>query len=402
MRYLFVTFDGGGNLPPELALARRLSSRGHSVRFLGHRSQRAAVEESGFAFSQFEHTPDYDSTWSDASPVKDWEPGDPGEIYALLLEHLVFGRAAQVARDVADELERHPVDALAVDFFLVGALAAAERSAMPTAVLWHTGYIPGGWGNAGLPVLNAARQAIGLDPLDDTYEQYNRVERVLVMTSREFDFAITTHDLPPNVRHIGPQLSLPTTTHLDPSNDSPPLIVVGFSTTYQAQGGVRRRVVDALGLLPVRGLVTTGPAVSLGPDVPSNVQVSAWIAHADVMPAAALVVTHAGLGTVMTALVYGVPLICMPMGRDQDGNAARVDYKRLGLVLPHTAGVAEIADAITSALADSDLRTNARRLAHALRDEIATDRGVTEMELLAARDPDLRSTDGQGALASGS
>ena len=63
----------------------------------------------------------------------------------------------------------------------------------------------------------------------------------------------------------------------------------------------------------MRGLVTTGPAVS--PDqvrAPANVQV---------VPAAPLeVLQHVGGhhppgGTVVKALAAGVPLLCMPMGR---------------------------------------------------------------------------------------
>ena len=33
---LFVTWDGGGNVPPALGIARELQRRGHAVRFLGH------------------------------------------------------------------------------------------------------------------------------------------------------------------------------------------------------------------------------------------------------------------------------------------------------------------------------------------------------------------------------
>ena len=33
---LFVTWDGGGNLPPAIGIGRELRSRGHEVRFIGH------------------------------------------------------------------------------------------------------------------------------------------------------------------------------------------------------------------------------------------------------------------------------------------------------------------------------------------------------------------------------
>jgi UDP:flavonoid glycosyltransferase YjiC (YdhE family) len=46
--YLFVTWDGGGNVPPAVAIAAELRRRGHAVRFVGHASQRAALEAHGF------------------------------------------------------------------------------------------------------------------------------------------------------------------------------------------------------------------------------------------------------------------------------------------------------------------------------------------------------------------
>jgi UDP-glucoronosyl and UDP-glucosyl transferase len=71
--------------------------------------------------------------------------------------------------------------------------------------------------------------------------------------------------------------------------------------------------------------VTTGPAVD--PAVipaPQNVSVQRWARHADVLPHCSAVVTHGGHVTVLKALAAGVPLVVVPLGRDQPGNAARV------------------------------------------------------------------------------
>ena len=144
-----------------------------------------------------------------------------------------------------------------------------------------------------------------------------------------------------------------------------------------------RRVIAALGTLPVRALVTTGPAVSVGGDLPGNVEVSAWTPHADVLPDTALVITHAGMGTVMTAMAHGVPMLCLPMGRDQDGNAARVERLGLGRVLRADSGAADIAAAVRGALADPVLRRNAVHHADRIRADIAADRAVAELEALA-------------------
>jgi MGT family glycosyltransferase len=382
MRYLFVTVDGGGNLYPELALASRLARRGHDARFLGNRSQRMAIERAGFGFAPYESAPDIDATASETSRFKDWA-NDPGMVFAALCDHIWFGPARQFAQDVAAEIERHPADALAADYFLYGALAAAEKARIPTAVLWHTTF--GEWEvlNQGLPALNAARAEIGLPPLQSVFEQYRRMNRVLVLTSEPFDFAISPMELPRNVRHVGPQLmpGLGGGRWMDESQQ-PPLVLVSLSTTYQAQEDALLRVAHALGTLPVRALVTTGPAVSLQTDLPGNVEVSAWTNHADVLPHAALVITHAGMGTVMAAMAHGVPMLCLPMGRDQDGNAARVEHLGLGRVLAADSSAAGIAAAVRDALADPALRRNALRQAGMIRADIAPDLAVAEVETL--------------------
>src|SRR5690606_8028370 len=116
--------------------------------------------------------------------------------------------------------------------------------------------------------------------------------------------------------------------------DGQPLVVVSFSSTFQRQEPTLRRVVEALGRLPVRGLVSTGPALAsrhgrglvLG-HVPAIVTVVESVSHAAVLPRAPAVGTHAGNGTVMRAWAAGVPLVCLPMGRDQNDNAAKVAFR---------------------------------------------------------------------------
>ena len=48
---LFVTWDGGGNVPPALGIAAELASRSHGVRFLGHSGQYESITRAGFAFT---------------------------------------------------------------------------------------------------------------------------------------------------------------------------------------------------------------------------------------------------------------------------------------------------------------------------------------------------------------
>jgi UDP:flavonoid glycosyltransferase YjiC (YdhE family) len=140
------------------------------------------------------------------------------------------------------------------------------------------------------------------------------------------------------VRYVGPVLDDPAGLEAWqspwPPDHPDPLVVVAFSTTYQEQSGALQRVIDALGMLEARGLVTLGPALDAATfRAPPNVIVRSSAPHSLVFPHAAAVVTHAGHGTVIRALACGVPLLCMPMGRAQPGNAARVVARGAGLRL---------------------------------------------------------------------
>src|SRR5262249_51454318 len=102
----------------------------------------------------------------------------------------------------------------------------------------------------------------------------------------------------------------------------------------QGQGSVVQAVFDVLAGHSVHGVVTLGPAMeSARFRIPENVTAFAHLPHAVVLPATAAVITYAGHGTVMAVLAYGVPLLCIPMGRDQYYVAERDAAVGAGLVV---------------------------------------------------------------------
>jgi MGT family glycosyltransferase len=408
MRFLFATWDGGGNVPPTLALARRLLGRGHSVRVLGPPSLRLRFEGAGCVFDAYERVPNGIPSAAGKSGM--------GRVRAALLV-MELARAAPAlgfAEDVLGKLERVPVDAFVVDFMLAGAVAAAERAGLPTAALMHTVYclpsrgrppfalgfkardgwngrvrdaavlgLRGGANRGALADLNEARRQIGLAPVGSASDQLAHVARVLVLTSAAFDPPPAA--LPPNVRYVGPQLDDLSRERPDlswPGCNREPLVVVSFSTRFAA-ARVGQRVLDALTTLPIRGLLTLGPA--LAPEdlrIPANVLVRGFVPHRAVLPRAQLVITHAGLGTVMAALVHGVPLVCIPLKNDQFENAARVVAAEAGRSLNRKVTRRSLQRAILQVLAEPRFRNGARRLATAIAAEGAS--AVDELEALAA------------------
>ena len=117
--------------------------------------------------------------------------------------------------------------------------------------------------DSGMPALNAARAALGLQPIAHLLDQFHVAEVELLATSRAFDFPADS--LPEKVRYVGPQIADPTWARPWispwPASDKRPLVLVGFSTTFQNHAAVLRKVIDALAPLPSRVLVTLGGSV---------------------------------------------------------------------------------------------------------------------------------------------
>jgi MGT family glycosyltransferase len=127
---------------------------------------------------------------------------------------------------------------------------------------------------------------------------------------------------------------------------------------------VLQRVLDAAATLPVRVFATMGDHLDVtGFRVPENATVSRYVRHAAVMPHAALFVTHSGLSGIGAALMHGVPMLCVPLGRDQPTNARRVEEVGCGRTLAPDAPVDEVRAAIASVLEDAGVAAGSARMA---------------------------------------
>jgi len=416
-KFMFVVWAGGGNVPPQLTLARRLAARGHEVRMLAPAVLRERIESAGLLFEPYGEAPEHDEAVPEHSLIRDFEHRTPLGAAAAVRDKLLAGMAAPVAADVLAVLQRERIDVIAADHLLPGALFAAQKASVPAAMLVHTVYpFPGasvpfgmGWtpkpGRFGaaraavgwalfrrmyeqplMPRLNEVRTSLGLAQIGSFSDLIELTARVLVLTSRAFDFPAA---VPSNVRYVGAQLEepgwAPQWQSPWPTDDPRPLVVVGLSTTYQAHDGLLKRAVEALATLPVRALVSTGGMAAV--DAPPNVHLATFVPHSRVLPFADAVVTHGGLGTVHAALANGRPLVCLPIGRDQPDNAARVVAHGAGLRLGWRSSPAQIASAVKTVLDDPAFSEAAGRLRRAIQSDDAAHAGPAELEPLAAIEP---------------
>lgn len=414
--YLFTLWDGSGTVPPELSLARALIERGHRVTVLADPTIEPEAIAAGAEFRSWRKAPHLRSRRPQDDYLRDFEVDNPPQLIARLCERLVCGPASAYAAETTNAIRELCPDAVVSSAFLLGPQIAAEEAGLPVAALFSNiyplpapGLPPFGAGlapardeaerqmhaaigqeggamwNAHLAPLNAARAELDLAPLSGVWEQLDHAERVLVLSSPAFDFEA---ELPGNVRYVGPRFEDPTWADewQSPACDDP-LVLTSLSTGNMDQLALLRRIVDALGALPVRGVVTTGHAID-PEELPSHpqVQVVRSAPHRAVLEYASAVITHGGHGTVIKALAADVPLLVLPMGRDQLDNAARVTERGAGLRLEPDAGVDAIAAAVRRLLDEPGFGEAAARLGARLRVEEQGDQAVAELEGLVRND----------------
>jgi MGT family glycosyltransferase len=401
-RFLLAVIDAGGTVPPALSLGAELVRRGHQVRVLGDPTIETSARSGGCAFSPWREAPHFNSVAEQTAMIDALEGGRPYQAFRAAKNYAGKAMTSRFARDVVSTVRESAVEAILADG-LPGILIGAHATRRPTAALVAQTYVrptPGlpllgtGWspgqGFLGktrdriaprvasrlltptLPRLNAVLERYELLPLDDVFELYDRCSRVLVMTSPSFDFRAP--QLPGNVRYVGPQLDDPdwAASAQWHRQGSEPLVLVAMSSIYQDQVDLLSRIAEGLRQLPVRAVLTTGRAVDPAEiQAGTNVEVLQTAPHARVLREASALVTHAGHGTVMKSLAAGVPLVCIPMGRDQKDNTVRVLRLGAGIRLSKKSTPAQIAAAITEILERPQYLAAARRFAQVLAWEAA-------------------------------
>jgi MGT family glycosyltransferase len=367
-----VTWEGGGATQPMLGLARKLAERGHAVRVFAPRGLAERVAAAGAR-----HVP-----WPAALEF-DASRGRAVEDQFSYLDDLIIGEGLPKA--VLGELDRDRPDVLVVDCLLRGTAGLGEAVGTPTVLLFHMRHAFIGFAEGDgegewewrwqFRKLNRLRAELGAPALEvpnpgpeatsTSVALARRATSAVVVMPREFDD--WGADAPPNLVHVGPifeEAEPPRWECPWPPSDRRPLVVVTLGSDYMHQEDLLQRISSALAPLPVRSLVLTGLALdpeelSLDPQV----KVQRFVPHSAVFPSADLVLAHGGMGTAMAAFAAGLPMVCIPMGRDQAVNAEQIKSLSAGITLERDSGEDRIRAAVLGALDSNALRDGARRMA---------------------------------------
>ena len=321
-RILTTYWDGGGNVPPQRALARELVRRGHEVHVLTHNSLAAAVKSDGAIFHRLATAPQWDGS----------QPHQPGAELEFIIQGV--GGSAEFAADFLALHDHLRPDVSVIDVMHFTTVQAALDRSLPFITLNHLAWNLEGRATGGLGQIAHQHTGYGF------FELLDRAPMVLATTYPAFG---TADRMPPNVHFVGPirePVPLASWPRRFPER---PFVLVSLSSVFQEQDGTLRNVCQGLSTLPIEVLVTTGRGIS-----PESLPVSGGLE-------ARRFAYSAGAGT---------PMLVLPNGRVQNDNGARVETLGLGRVMTCDAPPAEIADAVAAILSDREVRTRVKRFAN--------------------------------------
>lgn len=351
---LFVTWDGGGNLPPALGIAHELQHRGHTVRFLGHRSQHARLVDADVEVEAVTHARRFDNR-------TDWS----------VLEALRLFADAGLGRDLLEAVGRRPADLVVVDQLAFGAMHAADEAGLPYAVLEHA---------YAAAYRRLLRGPLGLDLRRRGLRPHRSLDHAAARLLTTLPSLDPLPRPPDNLRRVGPVVDV---APRQPT-DGRPLVLVSLSTFgFPGMRGSLQAVLDATRGVDADVVATTGPAVDPAAlDVPRGVEVHRFVPHVELMPRASLVVGHGGHGTTMQALAHDLPVVVVPMDpmSDQPLVGRSLERAGAGRVVRKRAVARGVGPAVEALLGDGPHRAAAARLGAEVRDRPGARLGADALE----------------------
>ena len=347
-----------GDVHPFVGLGRELVARGCRVTLLAAGYFRRLVERAGLRF--VDPLPDLDFATAIADPVIWDRYRGTKVILEKMGRPLLEGLHATLVG--LDEPGRTLVVASSLAF---GARVAAETHAIPlvsvhlSPALFRSVYdsprLPAGWTHVGprwwrrlqwagidrfladpaiAPWLDPFRARHGLAPVRGILRDWWHSPTCVLGMFPEW-FAPPQPDWPPQARLVGFPLyseegvSAPERATAAWIESGPPPIVFTPGSANVFGHAFFAAAVEACGILGRRGLLLSRFPEQVPAALPDHVRHVDFVPFRWLLPRAAALVHHGGIGSASQALAAGIPQVIMPLGFDQFDNLARVE--RLGV-----------------------------------------------------------------------
>ena len=389
MKLGFICPNVSGHLNPMTALARALQARNHEVVFLYSSSARGLPSVPGPEDDRIEEMVRDVSTLQGDDVLKSAVRRVLAQTETILKSLPAMVRANQVDALILDTVQRYAeLGAMKLDVPYIHVSAALHID--------YSGYTPPsyrGWphettpqaiaknretiaqitkiiGQASSQVRAYAERAglkVNWADLSSTVSKRAWISQV----PAAFDFE-SSH-WPSQFHHTGPFHDGKGRDQLDfpwERLTGEPMVYASMGTIVNGRVDVFRTFVAAVAkhrdLQLVLSIGNQIDPEQIGP-APSNAIIVRQAPQLELLKKASLCITHAGLNTVLESLAQGVPQVAIPVGFDQPGVAARIAYRRTGVVTSlDKLTVSHLSTLITEVLTNEIYRDNARKLQKAI------------------------------------
>lgn len=362
MRYLLTPVGSSGDMHPFIGIGRELEARGHEVLLFGAEVHQEVATRNGLTFVTTASAEDFHAATRDPDL---WHPRRGFEtVLQLVVPHLERSRKILEDHYLPGQsiVVGHPLSFAARVFEDQTGVPSATIHLAPSSLrtVYAVPALPPDLDIRGWPLwlkrllwvgvdrfmidpriapeLNRWRATLGLPPVHRVFKDWlNSPRRVLGLFPEWF--GARQPDWPASFTHASfPLWDDPSDTHSDPgledflASGAPPVVVTPGSANRHAQPffAAARSALEQLGL---RGLFLTGYPEQVPPDLPASILHRSYAPFSLVLPRAAALVSHGGIGTVAQGLAAGVPQLVMAMGFDQPDNAMRLERLGVGRLL---------------------------------------------------------------------
>jgi rhamnosyltransferase subunit B len=362
--YIVISFGTTGDIHPLMRIACTLQTLGRKVTFISHSYYEAIVRRAGLSFLGIGTDEEF------LSVLKNPDIWDPRKGFAALLANYSAGleQMLEVIKSVAVPASRHiiahpfavPGAAIARELGLVKSVVAAYLAPSnlrtchdplhigPTSVprwvpmglrraLWR--FIEKGWIDpVAVSQVNAVRTALGLSEIKSFLTHLAEAPD-LSMTLFPSWFAPVVPDWPQPLIEGDFQLFEASaqdrfTDELSAflaAGEKPLIFTAGTGNLHAAE--FFASALAAINQLGRRAIFLTRERVQIPAAIPGSVLWQAYVPLSALLPHAAAIVHHGGIGTTAEALRAGTPQLITPFAWDQFDNGARIALMGVGMVL---------------------------------------------------------------------
>lgn len=360
---IIATVGSHGDVHPIMALGLGLQQRGHRVTLIASAYFESLVQGAGLNFIGLGKAEDYLHT------VENPDLWHPTRAFEVIVEYGIRPSIRPIYDIIA---QQDPANTIVVASSLVyGARIAQEKLGVPLVThhlqpnLIRSVYDPPVTGNTAVPrwwphwlirryyrfldwafidrllapEVNRLRSDLSLPPVKSLFGEWAHSPQKVLCLFPDW-FAPPQPDWPPNtemvgfIRYDGAERSEMPPALAEFLQAGEPPIVFTPGTAMQHGRSFFAASVQAAQTLGKRAILLSRYHDHIPDSLPGTMRYFAYVPFSQVLPQAAALVYHGGIGTLAQAMAAGIPHLIMPLSHDQPDNARLIERLGVGTSLP--------------------------------------------------------------------